>query len=176
MQVTNTLTEGLKREFAIVLAAQELEERLTKELDGLKDKVRINGFRPGKVPLSHLKRVYGRSVMGEVVQNAVNEANRKIVEDNQLRLAQEPKIDLAGDQQEIEKIMSVEADLAFTVSLEVLPKFDIGTFEDVALERLVTEIPDSEVDDAISRMASQNATYNPKEDGAAAAKIGRAHV
>ncbi|NDA46062.1 MAG: trigger factor [Alphaproteobacteria bacterium] len=170
MQVTETQAQGLKRAYKVVLPMADLAARLDKELHDLKDKVRINGFRPGKVPMSHLKRVYGRSVMGEVVQNAVNEANRKIVEDNQLRLAQEPKIDLAGDAQEIEKIMAVEADLAFTVSLEVLPKFDIGSFDDVVLERLVTDIPDAEVDDAISRMASQNATFAPKEDGAAAAK------
>jgi trigger factor len=76
MQVTETLSQGLKREFKVVLPATELEQRLNDELATLKDRVRLNGFRPGKVPVGHLRRVYGRSVMGDVVQNAVNEANR----------------------------------------------------------------------------------------------------
>ena len=90
MQVTQTSSEGLKREFKVTLPATELEQRLSSELATLKDRVKINGFRPGKVPLAHLRRLYGRSVMADVVQNAVNEANRKIIEENSLRLAQEP--------------------------------------------------------------------------------------
>jgi trigger factor len=76
MQVTETLSQGLKREFKVVLPATELEERLNSELSTLKDRVRLNGFRPGKVPVGHLRKVYGRSVMADVLQNAVNEANR----------------------------------------------------------------------------------------------------
>ena len=86
MQVTETRSEGLRREFKVTLPATELEQRLTSELATLKDRVRINGFRPGKVPLAHLRRLYGRSVMADVVQNAVNEANRKIVSGNSLKL------------------------------------------------------------------------------------------
>jgi trigger factor len=87
MQVTETSAQGLKREFKVVMPLAELEERLSSELSTLKDKVKLNGFRPGKVPVAHLRRVYGRSVMAEVVQNAVNEANRKIVDENGLKLA-----------------------------------------------------------------------------------------
>src|SRR5215218_6042963 len=103
MQVTETLSEGLKRAFRVVLPATELEERLTTELAGIKDRVRINGFRPGKVPVSHLRRVYGRSVMADVVQNAVTEANRKIVDENGLKLAQEPRIEFPESQDEVAK-------------------------------------------------------------------------
>src|SRR5215211_8801850 len=110
MQVTETLAEGLKREFKVVLPATELEQRLSSELDTLKGRVRINGFRPGKVPLAHLRKLYGRSVMADVVQNAVTEANRKIVEDNNLRLALEPKIDMTGDQAEVEKALDARGD------------------------------------------------------------------
>src|SRR5215213_10222907 len=97
MQVTETLTQGLKREFQVVLPASELEQRLSSELTTLKDKVRINGFRPGKVPVAHLRRLYGRSVMADVVQNAVNEANQKIVQDNNLKLALEPQVQFPED-------------------------------------------------------------------------------
>ncbi len=162
MQVTEISAQGLRREFKVVLPAADLASRLEGELVGMKDKVRINGFRPGKVPLSHLKRLYGRSVMSEVVQNAVNEANRKIVEDHGLRLALEPKIDLASDQAEVERAMAAEGDLAFTVAVETIPTFETGTFDDITLERQVAEVSEEDVATAINRMADQNRTFDPK--------------
>src|SRR6476619_265523 len=126
MQVTETRSEGLKREYSVVLPAKDLEERLTSQLVDLKDKVRINGFRPGKVPVGHLRKVYGRSVMADVLQNAVNEANRKIVEDNGLKLAHEPQVQFPESQYEVEKAMDAKGDLAFTVALEVLPVFELA--------------------------------------------------
>jgi trigger factor len=107
--------------------------------------------------------MYGKQVMGDVLQNAVNEANRKIVEDNGLRLANEPQIDIDGGDESVKKAIEVEGDLAFTVKLEVLPKFDIGTFEDIALERPVVAVPDEDVAQALDRMASQSRPFNPKE-------------
>src|SRR5829696_9890071 len=92
MQVTETLVEGLKHEFQISVPASDLDAKADVKLVELKDKVKLNGFRPGKVPVSHLKKVYGRSVMAEVVQSAVNEANRKIIDENGLKLAQEPQV------------------------------------------------------------------------------------
>lgn len=172
MQVTEVSSNGLKREYKVVLPAADLASRLEGELTGLKDKVKINGFRPGKVPMSHLKRLYGRQVMGDVVQNAVNEANRKIVEDNGLRLALEPKIDLAGDQAELEKAMEAQGDFAFTVALETLPKFETGTFEAIELERPVAVVEDTEVGKALDRMADQNRTYTPREGEEAVAADG----
>ena len=121
MQVNNTLSEGLKREFTVFLAAQELEERLTAELATIKDRVKINGFRPGKVPVQHLRRVYGRSVMADVMQNLVNEANRKIVEDNGFRLAMEPKIDFPEDKDVVEAAREARGNLEYKVHIEVLP-------------------------------------------------------
>src|SRR3954451_18216345 len=166
MQVTETSSAGLKREFKVVLRAEELAAKLDTQLADLKDKVRLNGFRPGKVPVAHLKRVYGRSIMGDVVQEAVTEANKKIVEENALRLALEPRFDFPGGQSEMEKVMEAKGDLAFTVAFETLPKVEVGSFEDVQLERLVADVPDAEVEQVLDRMASQNRTYALK-DGAA---------
>ena len=166
MQVTQTLSEGLKREFQVVLPAKDLEERLTTELAGMKDKVRINGFRPGKVPVQHLRRVYGRSVMADVLQNAVNEANRKIVEDNRLKLAHEPQVQFPESQDEVEKAMDAKGDLAFTVALEVLPVFELADLSDVSVKKPVAEISDVEVNESLERMAKQNRTFETK-DGAA---------
>lgn len=167
MQVTETLSEGLKRAYKVVLPMQDLAQRLEAELNDLRSKARINGFRPGKVPLSHVRQMYGKQVMGDVLQNAINEANRKIVEDNGLKLAGSPNIDVEGGQEGVQRAIEAKGDLAFTVSVEVLPKFEIGAFDDVALERLVTKAPDSDIDDALNRMAEQSRPFEPK-DGAAA--------
>ena len=87
MQVTETLSQGLKREYAIVVPASDLASRLEAQLADMKTKVRINGFRPGKVPVAHLKRVYGRSVMADLVQETITEANKQIVDEHGLKLA-----------------------------------------------------------------------------------------
>jgi trigger factor len=167
MQVTETLSEGLKRAYRVVLPASELEERLTAELTGIKDRVRINGFRPGKVPVAHLRRVYGRSVMTDVLQNAVTEANRKIVDENNLKLAHEPKIQFPEDRQEVEQAMDAKADLAFTVELEVLPAFELADVSDVAIRRAVATVEDAEVEESLTRMAKQNRSFEPKTGPAA---------
>src|SRR4051794_31251570 len=170
MQVTETLSQGLKRAYKVVLPVGALSARLEGQLTEMKAKARINGFRPGKVPVSHLRKMYGKSIMAEVVQNAVNEANKKIIDDNGLRLAQEPKIDFPEDRTEVEKALSAEGDLAYTVNLEVLPKFEIGSFDDIALERMVVEVPDSEVEEGVSRMAERNRSFTPRAEGEAAQK------
>jgi trigger factor len=163
MQVTETLSQGLKREFKVVLPATELEERLNGELATLKDRVRLNGFRPGKVPMGHLRKVYGRSVMADVLQNAVNEANRKIVEDNSLKLANEPQVQFPENQEEVEKAMDAKGDLAFTVALEVLPIFELADLSDVAVTKPVAEITDSEINESLERMAKQNRSFETKD-------------
>ncbi|HUZ90791.1 MAG TPA: trigger factor [Methylocella sp.] len=170
MQVTQTSSQGLKHEFKVVLAAADLAERVEGQLAEVQAKARIPGFRPGKVPVSHLKRLYGRSIMAEVVQDAVNEANRKIVEDNQFRLAMDPKIDFPGDSEEVEKAFTAQADFSFTVALEVLPKIEVGGLEDIEIERLVADVSDAEVDEVLSRLAEQNRAYTAKEGEAAAEK------
>src|SRR6188768_2588032 len=79
MQVTETLSEGLKREYKVVVPAAELDAKVNQRLDDLKGRVRINGFRPGNVPVAHLKRMYGRSAMAEVIEATVRDANNQIV-------------------------------------------------------------------------------------------------
>ncbi len=170
MNVTETLSQGLKREFQVVLNATDLKTRLDDGLAGLQGKARINGFRPGKVPVGHLRRLYGRSVMADVVQNAVNEANQKIVADNGLKLAFEPQIKFPENKDEIEAAMEAKGDLAFTVALEVLPKIEVVDVSDVSLEKPVAEIPEADVEAALERMASQNRAFESKKDGAKAAK------
>ncbi|MGA7195615.1 trigger factor [Roseiarcus sp.] len=168
MQVTETLSQGLKREYDISLPASDLAAKLNGQLAELKSKVRINGFRPGKVPVEHLRKVYGKSVMADVVQEAIASANKKIVDDNGLRLAREPKIELPTDQAAIDAALEARGDLNFKVALEVLPVFEVGDFSQVALERLVADVEDADVDASIDRLAEERRTYTAKPEGAKA--------
>lgn len=170
MQVTETLSQGLKREYKVVFPAKDLAQRLDGQLADMKDKVRINGFRPGKVPAAHLKRLYGRSVMADVLQNAINEANRKIIEDNSLKIAMEPKIDFPENQAEVEAALEAKGDLSIAVKIEVIPDFDVGSFADVEITRLKADVPEEEIQQTIDRMASQNRTYEAKAEGAKSEK------
>ena len=103
MQVTETLSEGLKREYKVVVPAAELDAKVNARLDELKDRVRINGFRPGKVPVTHLKRMYGRSAMAEVIEATVRDTNNQIVSEHGFKLAADPKVTLPTEQGAIEK-------------------------------------------------------------------------
>jgi trigger factor len=168
MQVTETLSQGLKREYDISLPASDLAEKLNGQLAELKAKVRINGFRPGKVPVEHLRKVYGKSVMADVVQEAIASANKKIVDDNGLRLAREPKVELPTDQAAIEAALEARGDLNFKIALEVLPAFELGDFSEIALERPTAEVEPADVEAAIDRLAEERRSYTDKPQGAAA--------
>ena len=168
MQVTQTLSQGLKREYDISLPASDLAAKLNGQLAELKTKVRINGFRPGKVPVEHLRKVYGKSVMADVVQEAIASANKKIVDDNGLRLAREPKVELPTDQAVINAALEARGDLNFKVALEVLPVFEVGDFSQITLERLVADVEEADLDAAIDRLAEERRTYTQKPEGAKA--------
>src|SRR3954466_7886786 len=105
MEVTETLSDGLKREFQIQVPAADLEARVSERLGELKNRVQLRGFRPGKVPVSHLKKVYGRSVMAETIEAVIREMNAKIVEDRGLKLAMEPRVVMPSEQAEVESLI-----------------------------------------------------------------------
>jgi len=159
MQVTETTSEGLKREIKVVLGAGELNARCEKRLEDLKDQVQIKGFRKGKVPKVHLKKMYGRSVMAEVVQEAVEETSRKALVDRNERPAAQPTIDLPEDQAEIEGVIAGNTDLTFSMKYEVIPAIELTDFSKLALEKLVADVDDAAVDEAIADLAKRNVRY-----------------
>jgi trigger factor len=171
MQVTQTNAEGLKREFRVVVPVAELASQVDTRLEELKDKVRINGFRPGKVPVAHLKRMYGRSVMAEAMEAAIRDANAQIVSDNSFKLAMEPKVEMTKDEAEIKDMIEGKADLAYSVAMEILPKIALADFKDIKLDRLTADVGDQEVDEALNRIADQNRPFAPKAAGEGA-KLG----
>jgi len=176
MQVTETASEGLRREYKVVVPAQELDAKVGERLNELKDRVRINGFRPGKVPVAHLRRVYGRAAMAEVIEAAIRENNSKIVGDNKLRLAMEPKVTLPTDEAEVENLISGKSDLAYTVAMEILAPIELADFRTIELTKLVTDIGDKDIDEALERIAKQNRPYSDKGEGAKAEQDDRVTI
>ena len=164
MQVKETLNEGLKRKLAVVIPAQDLASRLDAKLDELKDKAVIKGFRPGKVPVSHIKKVYGRSAMSEVLEEAINSGVSQTLEERSERAAAQPKVDLPEDQAELNRILDGGADLAFDVSYEVLPPVKLMDFKGISVEKPVVEITDAEVEKEAQRFFAQNKGYEDKGD------------
>src|SRR5437588_11776087 len=152
MQVTETLVEGLKHEFQISVPASDLDAKADARLVDLKDKVRINGFRPGKVPVAHLKRVYGRSVRAETIEAAVREANASIVNDHGFKLAMEPKIRWPEGQGEVDAMVEGRSDLAYSVAIEILPKIELSDFSTIKLDKLVAEVTEPEVEAALGKI------------------------
>src|SRR5680860_1669071 len=146
MNVTETTAEGLRRQLKVVIGAEELEQRLSARLDELKGKARIKGFRPGHVPKEHLRKVYGRSVMAEVVQQAVTETSREALSQREERPAFQPKVALPEDEAEIDQIFAGTGDLAYTLSFEVLPTVEVMDLGTVDLERPVTAVTEEDVD------------------------------
>ncbi len=168
MQVTETLSEGLKHEFKISVSASDLDAKAEAKLVDLKDKVRINGFRPGKVPVGHLKKVYGRSVMAETIDQTIRDTNTQLFSERGFRLATEPKITMPTEQAEVEEILSGKSDLTYTVAIEVVPAIALADFKSFEVEKPVAEVTESDVDDAIKRIADSNRGYAAKADGAKA--------
>ena len=165
MQVTETLSEGLKREYKVVVPASELEAKVDARLDQLKTQVRINGFRPGKVPVAHLKRMYGRSTMAEVIENTVRDTNNQIVSERGFKLAADPKVTLPEEKDEVEKLIEGKSDLAYTVAVEIVPPIELGNFKDIKIVKPVTEIADTEVDEGLTRIADQNKPFTARAEG-----------
>src|ERR1051326_7501118 len=158
MQVTETLNEGLKHEFKISVPATELDAKADARLVDLKDKVKLNGFRPGKVPVSHLKKVYGRSVMAETIDQTIRDTNTQIFTERGFRLAAEPKVTMPTEKEEVEELLSGKSDLTYTVAIEVVPQIKLADFKSFSLEKPIAEITDTEINEAIQRIADANGT------------------
>jgi trigger factor len=168
MQVTETLSEGLKHEFQVSVPASDIDAKVDARLVDMKDKVRMNGFRPGKVPVSHLKKVYGRSVAAETVEQLIRDTNAGIFSERGFRLASEPKVTMPTETKEIEAILEGKSDLNYSVAIEVVPPIELADFSTFNVEKPIAEVTDADVDEALKRIADQSRPYAAKAEGAKA--------
>jgi len=159
MQIVEKSGEGLSRVYGVTVSAQDLSERLEARIAEISPQLKLKGFRPGKVPAGHVKRLYGKSLMSEVVQAVVTEINEKTLADNKLRPATEPDLKIESD---MDKVMAGEADLAYDLQVEVMPDFKPVDAKDIALTRPVFIPAEDEVDAAMAELAEQNRTYEAK--------------
>ena len=145
MEVTETTADGLKREFRILIPAGELEEKVTSRLGEIGRTITLPGFRPGRVPMQILRSRFGKSVLGEVLESAVQESSAEAIRGQNLRPALPPKVENLS--------FSEGTDLEYNMSLEVLPEIPEPNFADLDIERLVVDVPEADVDRQIERIA-----------------------
>ncbi len=153
MQVSETKSEGLKRDFKIVVPSGDIEEQISSRLKELARTIQMPGFRPGKVPVSLLRKKYGTALMGEVIERAVNDSSQKALTDRGLRPAMEPKIEITSFED--------GADLEYTMAVELMPQIEPVDFSKIKLEHLVAETDEAEIDKSVQRLAETRGTQQP---------------
>jgi trigger factor len=163
MQIAETLSQDLHKQFTVTIAAADLESRVTARLEEMKPRMNLKGFRPGKAPVSFLKKQFGKSIMGEVVEAAVNEGSQKVIADNKLKPALQPRVEPVGS---VEDAVDGKTDLTFKVIVDLMPDFETTDVSKLTVEKLVSDITDADVDEALDRLAKNVRNYVAK-DGAA---------
>lgn len=163
MQISETLSQDLHKQFTVTVPASELDSRVNARLEEMKPGVNLKGFRPGKAPVSFLKKQFGKSIMGEVVEAAVNEGSQKAIADNKLKVALQPRVEPVGS---VEDVVDGKADLTFKVIVDLMPDFATADVGKLTVERLVSEVSDADIDEALDRLAKNVRNYVAK-DGAA---------
>lgn len=169
MQIVDKSSEGLSKVYGVTVPAATLSEKLEAKIAEIRPQMNIKGFRPGKVPALHVRKLYGKSLMGEIIDQAVTEGRDQALNDNNLRAAASPDIQLSSD---IDKVLAGESDLAFDLSVEVMPEFEPIDLTSIKLSRPVHEPTDKEIDEQIAEIAKQNVSYETKTGKAVKAADG----
>lgn len=169
MQIVEKSGEGLSRVYGVTVPAADLAERLEARITEITPQLNIKGFRPGKVPPAHVRRVHGKALMAEVVEQTISETTQKVLEDNKLRPAGEPDLKPEGD---LGEVVEGKADLAFEISLEIMPEFDPVDPATLELSRPVYKPGDDEVDEALAELAKQQRSFEPRTGKTVKAKDG----
>lgn len=159
MEVTQTKAEGLSRTFEVKVPASELKTKLDERIEEIRPSMRLKGFRPGKVPAAHVRKMFGRDLMGELVNKLVDETNQKALEENELRPAGQPNVRLDAD---MEAVIKGDADLAYHMDIDVMPEFTPADISDLAITRPVADVADAQIEEALGRIAEQNTQFEPR--------------
>ncbi|MBT6202536.1 MAG: trigger factor, partial [Rhodospirillaceae bacterium] len=162
MQVTETASNGLKREYKVVITADDMATRIDARLNELKKTIQLKGFRPGKVPAELLKRQYGQAIISEVVQQTLQDTSGEAITQQGVRPAMQPSIeDMSFDEGK---------DLEYVMAVEVMPEIETGDFSSYEIENLVIEVTDEEVSEAIERLRERSKTFKETEEPYVAAE------
>lgn len=169
MQIVEKSVEGLSRVYGVTVPSALLAEKVEARIAEITPTLNLKGFRPGKVPTAHVRKMFGRSLMSEVVEQTITETTQKVLSDNNLRPAGEPDLRPDGD---IQQVVEGKADLSYEIALEVIPEFEPTDFSAISLKRPVYEPTDQEVDEAVAELAESSKTYEPRKGKTVKAKDG----
>ncbi|MCA6224819.1 MAG: trigger factor [Phenylobacterium sp.] len=169
MQIVEKSVEGLSRVYGVTVPSALLAEKVEARIAEITPTLNLKGFRPGKVPAGHVRKMFGRSLMSEVVEQTITETTQKVLSDNNLRPAGEPDLRPEGD---IQQVVEGKADLSYEIALEVIPEFEPVDFSGISLKRPVYEPTDKEVDEAVAELAESSKTYEPRKGKTTKAKDG----
>jgi trigger factor len=169
MQIVEKSGEGLSRVFGVTVPVSDLNAALDARIAEITPTLNIKGFRPGKVPPGHVRRLYGKALMSEVVEKTLNETTQKVLDENKLRPAADPDLKPEGD---MAAVIEGKADLAYEIAVDVMPDFEPADISKLSLTRPIYEPTDKEVDEALGELAKQNRTYEPRTGKTVKAKDG----
>jgi trigger factor len=167
MQITETVNKGLERELKVVVPKEDLAGQLAVRLEDMKGKVRIDGFRQGKVPTSHIKKLYGKQIMAELVNEMINKRSGEVLKERNEKAAQQPAISMTEDEKEADAILSGEKDFEFNISYEVMPEITVPALDKLKIERPIAEVADKELEAEVLKIAESARTYEEKKGKAA---------
>jgi trigger factor len=169
MQVVEKSGEGLSRVWGVTVPAKDLADKLDARIAEITPTLRIKGFRPGKVPQAHVRRLYGKGLMSEVVEQTLTETTQKVLEENNVRPASEPDLKPEAD---LGEVIEGKADLAYEIAVDVMPDFEPVDLTKLSLTRPVYEPTEAEIEEALEDLAKQNRTYEAKTGKSVKAKDG----
>ena len=167
MQIEEIEAKGLSRTYEVKISKEALSEKLDAKIKEMQPQVSLKGFRPGKVPTSHIRKMFGQSIMKDVVEDALNESSQKAINDNKIRPAGQPKIDLRANGEDVTK---GEADLEYKMTVEMIPEFEPVEPDSLKFTRLVSDIEDEVVAERLGELSKGQKTYKKKAKTAKAKK------
>jgi len=159
MDVKEVKSEGLSKTFAVTVSKADLEAKLEAKIKEMQPQVSLKGFRPGKVPVTHIRKMFGQSIMKDVVEETVNETSQQAINDNKLRPAGQPKVDLRANGEEVTQ---GKADLEYQLTVETIPEFDIADISKMKFTRLTSEVDEKAVEERVAKLAEGQKTYKKK--------------
>jgi len=169
LQIVEKSGEGLSKVYGVRVPAADLNEKMEAKIAEITPQLRLKGFRPGKVPAGHVRRLYGKSIMGEIIEETLNASTEQALSENKLRPAGQPDLKLESD---MDKVLEGKEDLAYEIAVELIPEFEPVDVATLKLKKPVYEPTDAEIDEAVGEIAAQNRTYEPRTGKSLKAKDG----
>ncbi|MCZ4297758.1 trigger factor [Henriciella marina] len=158
MECTET-SDGLSRMYKVKVPASELKARLEARIEEIRPQMRLKGFRPGKVPASHVRKMFGQSLMGEVVEAVMKESSEKAITDAEIRPASQPDMHMESD---MEKVIEGTEDLAYHMHVDIMPDFEPADMSGITIKKPVAEVDDAQLEETLGQVAENNMKYEPR--------------